>query len=55
DKPELAQFLKNMFFTDKQLASLMLAVKESEDDTMTAVRQWMNQNEEVVSAWIPER
>lgn len=54
EKPELAQFLRNMFFTDAQLGDLMLKVKESDEDIETVVRQWMKDNEEVVEAWIPD-
>ncbi len=53
DKPELAQFLSNMFFTDAQLSDLMLQVKESDDDVETVARKWMMENEEVVNSWIP--
>lgn len=52
DKPELAQFLENMFFTDAELASLMLTIAEG-DDTEEAARQWMNDNMDVVEKWIP--
>ena len=54
DKPELAQFLKNMFFTDAQLGDLMLKVKESDMDVEEVARQWMNDNPDVVNGWIPE-
>lgn len=53
DKPELAQFLRNMRLTDAQLGDLMLKVKESEEDVEEVARQWMADNEEVVEAWIP--
>jgi len=53
DKPELAQFLRNMFFTTDELADLMMAVEESDDDVLVAAREWMNENPEVVEAWIP--
>lgn len=52
DKPELAQFLEDMFFTDAELASLMLTIAEG-DDTEEAARQWMNDNMDVVEKWIP--
>jgi len=54
DKPELAQFLKNMFFTDAQLGDLMLKIKESDMDVEEVARQWMNDNPYVVNGWIPE-
>ena len=52
DKPELAQFLENYFFTDPQLADLMLTIAEG-DDTEEAARQWMNDNMDIVEQWIP--
>jgi len=55
DKPELARFLKNMRFTDQQLADLMLRVNENEgdQDLSEITRDWMNDNREVVNGWIP--
>lgn len=53
DKPELAQFLKNLFFTDAQLGDLMLKVKESDEDIEVVARQWMNDHEELIESWIP--
>ena len=53
DKPELTMFLKNLFFTDAQLADLMLKVEESDEDVEAVARQWMNDNPDVVNAWIP--
>lgn len=54
DKPELAQFLKNMKLTSRQLSDLMLAVEKADDDVADVARRWMNVHPEVVSAWIPE-
>lgn len=54
DKPELAEFLSNLYFTDAQLADLMLKVEESDEDVQDVTRQWMNDNPDVVEAWIPE-
>lgn len=54
DKPELAQFLRNMFFTEEQLADIMLAVEESDRDVADVTRDWMYENEELVESWIPE-
>ncbi len=53
DKPELAQFLENMFFTTDQLADLMLQVEQSDDDVMDVARDWMHQNEDLILSWIP--
>ena len=54
DKPELAQFLKNMYFSDAELADLMVAVNDSEEDIQVVVRQWMKDNPDVIESWIPE-
>ena len=54
DKPELAQFLKNMFFTDEQLGDLMLKVRESDADVSEVARQWMNDNPDVINNWLPQ-
>lgn len=53
EKPELTQFLKNMYFEDAELADLMLKIEESDEDVETAARKWMNNNEDVVADWIP--
>ncbi len=52
DKPELAQFLRNYFFTDEQLSDLMLAMREGEDQEAVA-RTWMNEHPELVESWLP--
>jgi len=54
DKPELAQFLKNMHFTEEQLADLMLTVEQSDGDVSDVTMEWMNENEELINSWIPE-
>ena len=54
DKPVLAQFLKNMTFTEEQLADLMVAVEESDQDVSQVTMQWMNEHEELINSWIPE-
>lgn len=54
DKPELAQFLKNMYLTDAELSDLMLQIKESDEDVSVVAKQWMDANEDVVNAWIPQ-
>jgi glycine betaine/proline transport system substrate-binding protein len=53
EKPELAQFLRNMEFTTDELADLMLHVNESENDVEEATMEWMMENEDVVEDWIP--
>jgi glycine betaine/proline transport system substrate-binding protein len=54
DKPELAQFLSNMFFTTEEVGSLMLAVRESDADPIESTREWMEENQDVWQDWIPE-
>lgn len=54
DKPELAQFLKNMYLTDEELSDLMLQIKESEEVVSVVAKQWMEENEDVVADWIPQ-
>jgi len=54
EKPELAQFLKNMHFTEAQLGDLMVAVEESDQDVAQVTMEWMNENEELVESWIPD-
>jgi glycine betaine/proline transport system substrate-binding protein len=54
DKPELAQFLKNMYLTDPELSDLMVQIQESDEDVAVVAKRWMQENEDVVSDWIPE-
>lgn len=54
EKPELATFLKNMIFTDAQLADLMLKVKNSDQNVEMVAQQWMQANPDVINAWIPK-
>lgn len=55
DKPELAQFLRNMRLTDAQISDLMIKIEESDRDVAEVAREWMEANEAVVSAWIPKQ
>ncbi len=52
DKPELAQFLSNYFFTEAQLGELIVTVTEADSEEEGA-RQWMNDNMDIVEKWIP--
>lgn len=54
EKTELAKFLMNMFFTSDQLSDLMVNVEESSDDVEVVARRWMNENPDVIDAWIPK-
>jgi glycine betaine/proline transport system substrate-binding protein len=53
EKPELAQFLSNMEITTEEVGSLMVAIQESNLDTLEAARQWKEENESVWRSWIP--
>jgi len=55
DKPRLAKFLSNMHFTDEQLGSLMLAVREKDPDTSVAdvAAEWMDNHRRLIRKWIP--
>ena len=53
DKPELAEFLSKMRLTNDQMSSLMVAIKKSSKDTLSAATDWMHANEDVVDKWIP--
>lgn len=53
DKPELANFLSNMYLTDAELADLMVAINQSDEDNQVVARQWMQENEDVIEEWIP--
>lgn len=53
-KPELAQFLKNIYLTDAELSNLMVEVQNSKDDVAVVAQKWMHDHPEVVDAWIPQ-
>jgi glycine betaine/proline transport system substrate-binding protein len=52
EKPELATFLENMSLSTGELGSLMVAINESDKNTLEAARDWMNENEDTVADWI---
>lgn len=54
DKPELAAFLRNMFVTDAQISDLMFKIEDSDLPLEEVVSTWMDDNEDVVEAWIPK-
>lgn len=54
EKPELAQFLENMFVTDAEISDLMVQIQESDEDVAVVAKAWMEANEDVVADWIPE-
>jgi glycine betaine/proline transport system substrate-binding protein len=54
DKPELEQFLRNMYLTDEELSSLMLAIEESDQPVGEVAREWMREHPEAWEDWIPQ-
>lgn len=55
DMPDVATFLKNFKMDDKQLGGLMGMIADSDKDPLEVAREWMNQNEELVNNWIPNK
>lgn len=55
DKPELAQFLRNMQLNDAQLSDLMVKIEDADKDAAEVARAWMEANEAVVLAWLPKQ
>lgn len=53
DKPELYEFLGNMYFTNDTIGELMVHINESNLGTLAAAREWKDQNPEVWENWIP--
>ncbi|MDR9418032.1 glycine betaine ABC transporter substrate-binding protein [Gracilimonas sp.] len=53
EKPQLAEFLSNMHLTDAELADLMVAINQSDEDNEAVARQWMQENQDVIEEWIP--
>jgi glycine betaine/proline transport system substrate-binding protein len=51
-KPELSRFLENMYLTDEEMASLLVAYKEN-DDAYAMAKQWVQDHAEVWQDWIP--
>jgi glycine betaine/proline transport system substrate-binding protein len=54
DKPELEQFLRNMYLTDEELSSLMLAIEESDEPVGEVAREWMREHPDAWEDWIPQ-
>lgn len=53
DKPDLAAFLSNMEMTNAEISDLMVAIRESNLDTLEAAREWKQANPDAWSDWIP--
>ncbi len=54
DQPYLAEFFKNISFTSKQISSLMGIIEEVGNEKEGAKR-WVQENQELVSSWLPEK
>ena len=52
NKPELAQFLENIYFTDEEMGSLLVAYKDA-DDPYTMAQEWVEANPSAWEDWIP--
>ena len=53
DMPEAAEMLGDFFLTPEQLGEVMYEVNVNGVDPETAAREWVDANQDVVSAWIP--
>jgi len=49
--PDVYGFLEKFVLTDEELADLIGTIAEG-DDEFEAAKEWMNDNEDVVSQWI---
>jgi glycine betaine/proline transport system substrate-binding protein len=54
DLPEVAEFIENYKLDVDDVAEMMGALEENPDNPKEVVREWMNENEELVNSWIPE-
>lgn len=56
DHPDIAQLLDNMYLTDTQFGEIAGLISNDEEDTpyIDLAREWMADNEDVWSEWIPE-
>lgn len=55
DMPEVAAFLENFKMNDQELGSLMGDITESEEEPLDVAKKWMEENEELVNSWLPEK
>jgi ABC-type proline/glycine betaine transport system substrate-binding protein len=56
DHPDIAQLLDNMYLTETQFGEIAGLISNDEEDTpyIDLAREWMADNEDVWSEWIPE-
>lgn len=53
DLPEVVEFFDNAMFTNATIGPLMVAIADSDLDTLEAARAWKDANEDVWADWIP--
>lgn len=53
--PFAAELLGNIRLTDAEISSLMTALEEAQTTERQAARQWMEEHQELVNSWIPEK
>ncbi|MFA5528105.1 MAG: glycine betaine ABC transporter substrate-binding protein [Peptostreptococcales bacterium] len=54
DMPEVTEFLTKMYLTIDQLQEIIYMMESSEEDAKTVVRNWIKENADTVSKWLPE-
>lgn len=52
DHPEVDKWLRNWKLDDDELGELMLAVQENESDPVEGAREWVEENRDVIEAWM---
>ncbi len=54
DLPEVTEFFENFHFEDEEISDLILRLEDAEDKEEEC-RLWIEENEELVNSWIPEK
>jgi glycine betaine/proline transport system substrate-binding protein len=54
DHPEASEFIKSFMMDDNTLGDLMGQIADSDDDPDVVAKEWMENNEDLVSEWLPE-
>lgn len=52
EMPEVTAFMKNVFWTNETIGSLMVHIGDSNKDTLEAAREWKNANTDVWQDWV---
>ncbi len=50
--PEVTAFIKNVYWTNETIGSLMVYIADSKKDTLEAAREWKDANPEVWKDWV---